>query len=49
MANKDGICECCGHLESSHSIGTGRCKVDFCECREFAFVLTDEPEDKNGN
>lgn len=36
------VCECCGHLEESHRIGTGRCDVNFCECREYAFVATDE-------
>ena len=47
MENKEeGICECCGHLKSSHSIGTRRCKVDFCECREFTFVLNSEQEER---
>ncbi len=32
---EEEICSECGHLKESHTIGTGRCKVDFCGCREF--------------
>ena len=43
MANKfDEVCAECGHLRESHTIGTGRCKVNFCGCREFAEVSGDE-------